>query len=55
MTVTNIVLGLLVIVLLFGVVIRIVCEFVARWRRRRRVSHEIDNDMRRLFHGLRHR
>lgn len=55
LVVTNIALGLAVILLMFGVLVRVVCEFVARWSRRRRMSHELDDDMRRLFHGSRHR
>jgi hypothetical protein len=51
LTLTNIVLGLAVVALTFGVFTGIICEGVARFRERRRVSHELDGDMRRMFHG----
>lgn len=52
---TNILLGLAVVVLVFGAVSGILCETIARLRRRRKLSSELDEDMRRLFHGPPHR
>jgi multisubunit Na+/H+ antiporter MnhC subunit len=53
--VTNIVLGLAVVVLVLGVLTGVVCEFAARLSRRHTMSDELDEDMRRMFHGSRHR
>lgn len=53
--VTNIVLGLAVVGLVLGVMTGIVCELVAKWRQRHTMSDELDEDMRRMFHGSRHR
>ena len=49
LTVTNIVLGVAVIVILAGVVTGVLCDVVARVRKRRKLSHELDEDMRRMF------
>jgi hypothetical protein len=51
LTLTNIVLGLAVAAVTFGVVTGIIFDGVARFRKRRRVSHELDREMRRMFHG----
>lgn len=47
---TNILLGAAVLILILGVLTGVLCEAVAKWRRRRGVSAELDDDMRRLFH-----
>jgi len=49
LTMTNIVLGVAVFVLLAGVVTVVLCDLIARLRQRRKVSHELDEDMRRMF------
>lgn len=53
LTVTNIALGLAVVLLVLGVVTGILCEFVARLRKQHAVSDQLDDDMRRMFHGSR--
>ena len=49
LTMTNIVLGVAVFLLLAGVVTVVLCDLIARLRQRRKVSHELDEDMRRMF------
>lgn len=50
LTVMNVVLGLAVVLLVAGVVTGILCEMVAKWRKRRAVWDELDRDMWRAFH-----
>ena len=49
LTVTNIVLGLGVVSMLFGVLSGVLCEVLAKRRKHRKVSREIEEDMRRMF------
>jgi hypothetical protein len=51
LTVTNIALGLAVVLLVCGIVTGVVCEFVAKFRKRHGISNELDEDMRQMFHG----
>jgi len=51
LTVTNIALGLAVVLLVCGVLTGVVCEFVAKFRKRHAMSDELEEDMRRMFHG----
>lgn len=51
LTLTNITLGLAVVLLILGVVTGILCEFVAKLRRRHAAWHQLDDEMRRMFHG----
>ena len=55
LTVTNIVLGVTVVVLLAGIVTGVLCDVVARLRKRRKLSHELDDDMRHMFADWRRR
>jgi len=45
LTVTNIVLGFGVVVLVLGVITGTLCDVVARWKRRRSLNSELDRDM----------
>jgi hypothetical protein len=53
LTVTNILLGVVVLLAVIAVGVAVVCELCGRLRRRHAAWHEIDDDMRRLFHGRR--
>ncbi len=50
LTVTNIALGLALLVLIVSLVTGTVCDFVAKLRKRRAIRHEIEEDFRHLFH-----
>jgi cytochrome c oxidase assembly factor CtaG len=50
LTVMNIVLGLAVVLMILGVCCGVICEFVAKLKRRRTLSEELDRDMEHLFH-----
>ncbi len=50
LTVTNIILGLAVVVLIVGILTGTLCDLIADMRRRHAVWRELDQDMRRLFH-----
>jgi hypothetical protein len=54
LTVTNIALGLAVVVLILSLVTGTMCDFVAKLRKRRAVRHEIEEDMRQLFRHPHH-
>jgi hypothetical protein len=47
--VTNAVLGLLVILAIVGIATGVLCETVARIRKRRRAAAEMDRDLREIF------
>lgn len=49
LTITNIVLGGLVIALVVGIATGTLCEIVAKLRRRHSMENELERDMRRLF------
>lgn len=49
LTVTNLVLGLVVILLLIGVATGVLCEFVSRFRKRRSADEELERDMHEMF------
>ncbi len=51
LTVTNIVLGLLVLLLVVGIATGVLCDLVARIRKRHAAVREMDGDMRRYFGG----
>ena len=51
LVVTNIVLGAAVVLVIFGLVTGVVCEFARKLSKRHAVWHELDEDMRRMFHG----
>jgi hypothetical protein len=51
--VTNIVLGLVLLLLILGIVTGVLCDHVAKFRNRHARMGEIDRDMRRLFHEAR--
>ena len=53
LTVTNVVLGLAVVLLILGVVAGVLCDFVATLRRRHSMVHEMDRELWRLFHDRR--
>jgi hypothetical protein len=55
LTLTNIILGVLVLLAVLGVVTGVLCDLVDKLKRRHTIMHEIDDDMRRLFHGTRGR
>lgn len=48
---TNILLGAAVLVLILGVLTGVLCEAVAKWRKRHAISAELDRDIERLFHA----
>jgi len=50
LTVTNVLLGLAVVVLILGVVTGVLCDFVTTLRRRRSMVNEMDREIWRLFH-----
>ena len=50
LTITNIVLGIAVILAIVGVVTGVLCSKVAEWKKRRSVDSELDSDMHELFH-----
>ena len=50
LTVTNLVLGAAVILLILVVATGILCEAVANWRKRHALWREMDKEMRHLFH-----
>jgi hypothetical protein len=50
LTLTNIALGLAVALLVLGVATGILCEFVARLRRRHTIRNDLDEELRHLFH-----
>lgn len=47
--VMNIVLGVLVLILVWGVAAEVICEFVGRLRKRHSAERELDRDMERYF------
>lgn len=49
LTVTNIVLGLAVVLLTLGVCCGVLCEFVGRIKRRREMRRELDRELRQLL------
>ncbi len=49
LVVTNIVLGLAVILLVIGVTTQVLCNFVARLRKRHATEREIDEDLKAYF------
>ena len=51
LTVTNVALGLALVLLVLGVLTGSLCEFVARLRKRHAVWNELDREMRRMFSG----
>jgi len=51
--VTNIILGAAVLLAVIGVLTGTLCEFVARWRKRRNMDAELDRDVRNFF-GVTH-
>jgi len=54
LTVTNIALGLAVVLLIGGVVTGMLCDFVAKLRKRHAVEDELDKELHRLFHDSGH-
>jgi uncharacterized membrane protein len=50
LTVTNIILGVLVLLLLWGIVAGTICDLVARFRKRRAAMREMDREMKDYFH-----
>lgn len=54
LTVTNIALGLALVLLIAGVATGVLCDFVAALRKRHSMMDEMDRDLWRLFHD-RHR
>jgi hypothetical protein len=50
LTVTNVLLGLAVVVLILGVVTGVLCDFVTTLRKRRSMVNEMDREIWRLFH-----
>ena len=53
LTVTNMALGLSVVLLVAGVATGVLCELVQQARKRRALRKEIDKDMKIWFHGPR--
>ncbi len=53
LTVTNLVLGALLLLLILGIFTGFVCDFGAQLKARHAHLTEIDRDMRRLFHEAR--
>jgi len=53
--VTNVILGLAVVLAVLGVVTGTLCELVAHWKKRRDVGAELDRDMRHFFGATRSR
>ena len=53
LTITNIALGLAAVLLVLGVVAAVLCEFVARLRRRHTLEHQMDRELQHLFHNSR--
>jgi hypothetical protein len=49
LTVTNVVLGLAVLLLILGVLTGVLCDYVAQLRKRRALLRDLDRDMHRLF------
>lgn len=49
--VANIVMGLLVAIAVLGLVAGLIWQFASRAKKRRSISHELNHDMKRLFHG----
>jgi len=49
LTVTNIVLGVAVVLLVLGVITGSLCDVVSQWKKRRFISSELDRDMRELL------
>jgi uncharacterized membrane protein len=47
--VTNVVLGLLVVLAIAGIATGVLCDTVARIRKRRRAAEEMDRDLREIF------
>jgi hypothetical protein len=50
LTVTNIVLGVLVLVLLWGILAGTLCDLVARYRKRHDAGRELDREIKDYFH-----
>jgi hypothetical protein len=55
LTVTNIVLGLAVVLAIAGVLTGTLCDMVANWKKRCRLDSEMDRDMQHLFGGTQSR
>lgn len=55
LVVTNLLLGLAVLLLLIAILARVVWDLLLKLRKRRAIDAELDADMRHLFHGARHR
>jgi uncharacterized membrane-anchored protein YhcB (DUF1043 family) len=55
LTVTNIALGVAVVVLVVGIATGTLCEIVAKWRKRSSLDAELDRNMHRLFDASRGR
>jgi hypothetical protein len=51
LTVTNIALGVALVLLILGILTGSVCDLVARLKRRHTLSDDIDREMHRMFHG----
>jgi len=51
LTVTNIALGVALVLLILGILTGSVCDLVARLKRRRTLGNDIDREMHRMFHG----
>ena len=49
LTVTNVILGLAVALIVIGVVTGALCDAVLNWKKRRGLSTELDRDMQHLF------
>ena len=52
LVVTNIALGIAVVVLILGVLTGALCEYVLKLKRRHAAWAELDRDMQRMFGGL---
>jgi hypothetical protein len=55
LTVTNIILGLAVVLAIAGVLTGTLCDMVANWKKHRGLDSELDRDMRHLFGDTRSR